>query len=117
MRRLAAAHGSATAAAGRVLLSSSCQAVSTPLLLSGKVSYAAAAGIVPEEEIGPGGGGLSQQKAKEMQRRLEPYDPQRHKEGVSIVRKHGMSLLFDPWYNKGEGVTPGLAIHHCYEGV
>jgi hypothetical protein len=99
MRCLAAAH--VATAAGRALLS--CQAICTPLLLlSGKVSYAAAAGIVPEEEVGPGGGGLSQQKAKEMQRRLEPYDPQRHKQGVSIVHKHGMSLLFDPWYNKGE---------------
>lgn len=107
MRSLAAAQGRpAAAAVGRALLS--CQAVCTPLLLSGKVSYAAAAGIVPEEEVGPGGGGLSQQKAKDMQRRLAPYDPQRHKQGVSIVHKHGMSLLFDPWYNKGEGARTGL---------
>jgi hypothetical protein len=115
MRCLAAAHGGpATAAAAcRALLS--CQAVCIPLLLSGKVSYAAAAGIVPEEEVGPGGGGLSQQKAKEMQRRLDPYDPQRHRQGVSIVHKHGMSLLFDPWYNKGEGRARGLPL--CHAGV
>lgn len=86
-----------------LLLARWCQAVQTPLLLTGKSSYAAAAaGIVPDEEVGSGGGGLSQQKAIDMQRRLEPYNPQHHKQNVSIVHKHGMSLLWDPWYNKGE---------------
>lgn len=36
-----------------------------------------------------------------MQRRLSPYDPQHHKQGVTIVHKHGTALLWDPWYNKG----------------
>lgn len=57
--------------------------------------------IIPDEPVGPGGGGDSQQRAQEMKRRLDPYQPQ-HEEGVTIVHKHGMALLWDPWYNKGE---------------
>lgn len=63
---------------------------------------------MPDHEVGPGGGGQSQEKAKQMQRRLAPYDPQHHKQGVSVVHKHGTALLWDPWYNKGgEGGQEG----------
>ena len=82
----------------------------TPLPLSsaGYAAAAAAAGIVPDHEVGPGGGGQSQEKAKQMKRRLAPYDPQHHKQGVSVVHKHGPALLWDPWYNKGgEGGEEG----------
>lgn len=65
------------------------------------------AGIVPDEEVGPGGGGLSQQKAKEMKALLDPYDP-RGKASVSIVHKHGLALLNDAWYNKGLSTYQGL---------
>lgn len=62
---------------------------------------AAAAGILPGKEVGRGGGGESQAKAKQMQAQLAPYDPQSSWHDVSVVHKHGMALLFDPWYNKG----------------
>lgn len=73
---------------------------------SSKASYthaaAAAAGLVPQEPVGPGGGGDSQQRSEEIKRKLDPYLPQHYGEGVTVVHKHGMALLWDPWYNKGE---------------
>lgn len=78
-----------------------CSSAALSDLLSCRLRYASAAGIVPDEAVGAGGGGDSQQKAKEMQAQLEQYDPLRFSDAVSIVHKHGMALLFDPWYNKG----------------
>lgn len=65
--------------------------------------------------MGRGGGGDSQQRAEEMKRKLDPYYPLCH-EGVTLVHKHGMALLWDPWYNKGRsdrvavGITALLAL-------
>jgi hypothetical protein len=36
-----------------------------------------------------------------MLARLPGYDPEWHAEPVTVVTKHGMSLLLDPWLNKG----------------
>lgn len=68
---------------------------------SQRCGYAATGRILPTEPVGPGGGGASQQVAKAMAAQLSAYDPQKHLEPVSIVRKHGMPLLWDPWCNKG----------------
>lgn len=46
--------------------------------------------------------GGSQQKAKEIQARLPPYEP--NPRPVSIVHKMGLQLLRDPWFNKGTSV-------------
>lgn len=60
--------------------------------------------ILPNEEVGPGGGGHSQEKARAQLERLEPYNPQSTAHRVSVTSKHGMDVLFDPWYNKGASV-------------
>eukprot|EP00879_Flechtneria_rotunda_P011896 GHRR01012425.1.p1 GENE.GHRR01012425.1~~GHRR01012425.1.p1 ORF type:complete len:369 (+),score=91.49 GHRR01012425.1:486-1592(+) len=68
---------------------------STALLLSSIRAYTigATTGATTTHEGG------SQAQAKEIQAQLPPYVP--NAEPVSIVHKLGISVLHDPWFNKG----------------
>jgi hypothetical protein len=61
-------------------------ASATPWMLTSCSRYAAQAdGILPDEVVGAGGGGMSQQKAQEMQAQLDPYDPHRYQPWLALA--------------------------------